>query len=109
MVGEHADDDRLMRLDTMTVEVNRARALGDVPHGFLGRRGGVSTGLYAGLNVGTGSDDDPAIIAENRRLAVEAVLPGAILLQPVSSPFGRLRHGDRDHGTKPCARMPTRW
>ncbi|MBN8816617.1 MAG: peptidoglycan editing factor PgeF [Sphingomonas sp.] len=66
----------------MTVEVNRARALGDVPHGFLGRRGGVSTGLYAGLNVGTGSDDDPAIIAENRRLARDAVLPGAILLNP---------------------------
>jgi YfiH family protein len=66
----------------MTVEVNRARALGDVPHGFLGRRGGVSAGLYAGLNVGTGSDDDPAIIAENRRLASEAVLPRAILLNP---------------------------
>jgi len=66
----------------MTVEVNRARALGDVPHGFLGRRGGVSTGLYAGLNVGTGSDDDPATIAENRRLARDAVLPGAILLNP---------------------------
>jgi len=66
----------------MRVEVDRARALGDVPHGFLGRRGGVSTGLYAGLNVGTGSDDDPAIIAENRRLARDAVLPGAILLNP---------------------------
>ncbi|MBS0479229.1 MAG: peptidoglycan editing factor PgeF [Proteobacteria bacterium] len=66
----------------MTVEVNRARALGDVPHGFLGRRGGVSIGLYAGLNVGTGSNDDPAIIAENRRLARDAVLPDAILLNP---------------------------
>jgi hypothetical protein len=65
-----------------TVEANRARALGDVPHGFLGRSGGVSIGLYAGLNVGTGSDDDPATIAENRRRAVAAVLPGAILLQP---------------------------
>lgn len=66
----------------MTVEVNRARALTGMPHGFLGRRGGVSTGHYAGLNVGTGSDDDPAIIAENRRLARNAVLPGAILLNP---------------------------
>jgi YfiH family protein len=66
----------------VTVEVDRARALGKLPHGFLGRRGGVSTGLYAGLNVGTGSDDDPAIIAANRRLASQAVLPGAILLNP---------------------------
>ncbi|RDE05033.1 peptidoglycan editing factor PgeF [Sphingomonas aracearum] len=51
-----------------------------VAHGFLGRRGGVSTGLYAGLNVGLGSDDDRAHLAENRRLATEAVLPGAQLV-----------------------------
>jgi YfiH family protein len=62
----------------MTVEVTRARSLA-VPHGFLGRRGGVSQGLVAGLNVGLGSQDDPAAVAENRRLAAEAVLPGARL------------------------------
>jgi len=62
------------------VEVIRARALDGVAHGFLGRRGGVSTGDYAGLNVGLGSDDEPAAIAENRRLATEAVLPGARLV-----------------------------
>ena len=66
----------------MIVEVNRARALDGVAHGFLGRRGGASVGLYAGLNVGTGSDDDPATIAENRRRAIEAVSPGALLLNP---------------------------
>jgi polyphenol oxidase len=65
---------------SMSVEVNRARALEGVPHGFLGRRGGVSQGVHTGLNVGLGSDDDPARIAENRRLAVEAVLPGATLV-----------------------------
>ncbi len=32
-----------------------------------------------GLNVGYGSGDDPDLIAENRRRAVEAVLPGAEL------------------------------
>lgn len=57
----------------------RAGALGDIPHAFLGRRGGVSTGAVAGLNVGIGSGDDPAAIAENRRRAVAAVLPGAAL------------------------------
>jgi YfiH family protein len=61
----------------MTVEVIRAASLGRVPHGFLGRRGGVSTGILAGLNVGTGSGDDRAAIAENRRRAIEAVLPRA--------------------------------
>jgi YfiH family protein len=65
--------------DPGKVEVIRAAALDGVPHGFLGRRGGVSTGAYAGLNVGTGSDDDPDAVAENRRLATEAVLPGAAL------------------------------
>lgn len=54
-------------------------ALGGVPHGFLGRTGGVSTGLYAGLNVGLGSDDDHEAVVENRRRAAEAVLPGAAL------------------------------
>ena len=63
----------------MTVDVIRAEALTAVPHGFLGRRGGVSTGELAGLNVGTGSSDDREAIAENRRRAVEAVLPGARL------------------------------
>jgi YfiH family protein len=62
------------------VEVIRAAALEGVAHGFLGRRGGASTGLYAGLNVGIGSEDDPATVEENRRRATDAVLPGARLV-----------------------------
>jgi len=64
----------------VSVEVIRAKALDGVAHGFLGRRGGVSTGPYAGLNVGIGSDDDAEAVAENRRLVTEAVLPGGRLL-----------------------------
>lgn len=64
----------------MPVEVTRAAALDGVAHGFLGRRGGVSAGIHAGLNVGTGSDDDRDAIARNRLRAVEAVLPGASLV-----------------------------
>ena len=30
-----------------------------IRHGFFSRKGGVSTGLYHGLNVGSGSDDAP--------------------------------------------------
>ena len=63
----------------MTVEVIRAISLGETPHGFLGRRGGMSTGILAGLNVGHGSKDDPEIIAGNRRLAIAAILPDAEL------------------------------
>jgi polyphenol oxidase len=55
-------------------------ALFGVSHGFFGRIGGVSTGVVAGLNVGLGSGDDPAAIAENRRRASEAVATGAQLV-----------------------------
>ncbi|HEX8525947.1 peptidoglycan editing factor PgeF [Allosphingosinicella sp.] len=81
----------------MTVEPIRAAALEGVPHGFLGRRGGVSEGDCAGLNVGWGSGDDRAAIAENRRRALAAVAAGARLVTvhqvhsataiPVTAPY----------------------
>ena len=40
-----------------------------VQHAFFTRQGGVSTGIYEGLNVGLGSGDAPADVAENRRRA----------------------------------------
>jgi polyphenol oxidase len=63
----------------MSVEVIKAKIFGEMPHGFLSRIGGVSTGIYAGLNVGLGSDDERKAVIENRRRAVDAVLPGAAL------------------------------
>lgn len=62
------------------IDIGRAEALGGLPHGFLGRTGGVSTGAAASLNVGLGSGDDEAAIAENRRRAAEAIAPGARLV-----------------------------
>ena len=62
-----------------SVEVIRATSLGSAPHGFLGRRGGVSAGGLAGLNVGYGSRDDREAIEANRRRAIEALLPTAEL------------------------------
>lgn len=44
-----------------------AQRLAGVRHGFFGREGGVSRGVYASLNAGSGSNDDPAAVAENRR------------------------------------------
>src|SRR5690606_8894233 len=41
-------------------------ALPGVAHGFFTREGGVSTGLYAGLNCGFGSNDQQDDVAENR-------------------------------------------
>lgn len=46
-----------------------AANLSDLPgirHGFFGREGGVSLGIYASLNCGLGSQDDRAKVLENR-------------------------------------------
>ena len=62
----------------MSLDIVRSGLL-DVPHGFFGRKGGVSVGAVAGLNCGLGSDDDPRAIETNRRLASDAIIPGAPL------------------------------
>ena len=65
----------------MSIDVIPARALAGLPHAFLGRRGGVSTGVMAGLDMGRrGQDEIGPDLAENRRRAIAAVLPGATLL-----------------------------
>lgn len=79
------------------VEFLTVPALAGTRHGFCTRRGGVSGGLFASLNVGLGSSDDRAAVLENRRRAVAAVAPGAALVTlhqvhsatviPVTAPF----------------------
>jgi YfiH family protein len=60
-----------------------------IVHGFLGRAGGTSGGVYESLNCGPGSRDAPDAVAENRRRAAEAILPGARLatLAQIHSPI----------------------
>lgn len=41
------------------------------PHGFFTRKGGVSKGIYAGLNTGLGSADNVEDINTNRRLITD--------------------------------------
>ena len=43
---------------------------GRIRHGFFGRAGGVSEGLYRSLNCGYGSGDDPEAVRENRARAM---------------------------------------
>lgn len=62
------------------IELLRAPRLHDVTHGFAGRRGGASTGIYAGLNVGMGSGDDRAAVLHNRGLARDALMPDGALV-----------------------------
>ena len=51
-----------------------------IAHGFFGRSGGVSGGLYASLNCGPGSGDARDSVLENRRRAGEALRAGAALV-----------------------------
>lgn len=44
-----------------------------VRHGFFTRLGGVSDGIYQGLNIGLGSADDQALVQQNRALAMAAL------------------------------------
>nr|WP_070959602.1 peptidoglycan editing factor PgeF [Hyphomonas sp. Mor2] len=48
-------------------------SLAGIRHGFFGRKGGVSTGLYESLNIGQGSDDDVQAIRDNRDLLRDAM------------------------------------
>ena len=63
----------------MSLDIVRAAALDGIPHGFFGRKGGVSTGPIEGLNCGLGSGDDPRAVETNRRLAADAIIRGAPL------------------------------
>ncbi|PCI62443.1 MAG: polyphenol oxidase [Kordiimonadales bacterium] len=56
----------------MTI-LHKSPDFSDIPHGFLSKDGGVSHGIYDGLNCGPGSDDDPANVEENRRIAASLI------------------------------------
>jgi YfiH family protein len=77
-------------------------ALPGIRHAFFTREGGVSTGIYSGLNGGLGSNDDRAAVLENRaRMAQKLGVPAHHLLglyqihSPdvivVEAPFGEER------------------
>jgi YfiH family protein len=57
----------------MTVTSSLLASVPGLRHAFFTREGGVSGGIYAALNGGLGSNDDPAHVAENRRRMAEHV------------------------------------
>ncbi|MCS7267147.1 MAG: peptidoglycan editing factor PgeF [Geminicoccaceae bacterium] len=75
-----------------------ALRLPGIRHGFFGRPGGVSEGVFASLNVGLRSGDERARVLENRRRAAAAL--GADL--------GRLCIARQVHGTG-CVRVDAPW
>ncbi|MGH1368516.1 MAG: peptidoglycan editing factor PgeF [Maritimibacter sp.] len=65
----------------MTLEILTSDALAGVQHGFFTRRGGASSGVYAGLNCGAGSDDQTAAVRLNKERVAAAmeVAPDALV------------------------------
>lgn len=65
----------------MTQEILTSDLLDGVRHGFFTRKGGASSGVFAGLNCGNGSSDQSEIVALNRARVAQAM--GAETLQGV--------------------------
>lgn len=64
------------------VDVILSEALDGVAHGFLGRRGGMSTGALASLDMGRRGQAPTPELIENQRRAVAAIAPGNTLVTP---------------------------
>lgn len=57
----------------MTLEILTSHALSPIRHGFFTRRGGASSGIFAGLNCGQGSSDLREAVMMNRARAAQAL------------------------------------
>lgn len=57
----------------MTLEILTSDSIAPLRHGFFTRRGGASSGVYAGLNCGPGSSDQREIVQINRARAAAAL------------------------------------
>ncbi|MFT7596501.1 MAG: YfiH family protein [Paracoccaceae bacterium] len=57
----------------MTLEILTSDTLSPLRHGFFTRRGGASSGVFGGLNCGTGSSDQREAVAINRRRVAQAM------------------------------------
>lgn len=57
----------------MTLEIITSDSLAPFHHGFFTRRGGASSGVYAGLNCGFGSTDQREVVATNRARVARAM------------------------------------
>jgi YfiH family protein len=57
----------------MTLEILTSDSLAPVRHGFFTRAGGASSGIFSGLNCGTGSSDLYEVVQINRARVAEAM------------------------------------
>ena len=84
-------------------------AIPGIRHAFFTREGGVSDGIYASLNGGLGSNDDPAQVAENRRRMARAARRCAFASpERAPDPFARTQSSRPGPGTARCGRRRMR-
>jgi len=57
----------------MTLDIITADSLTPIRHGFFTRRGGASSGVFEGLNCGTGSSDQHEAVRINRTRVADAM------------------------------------
>lgn len=57
----------------MTLEILTSDALTPLRHGFFTRHGGASSGVFSGLNCGTGSSDQREVVEINRARVADAM------------------------------------
>lgn len=57
----------------MTLEIITSDLLAPIRHGFFTRRGGASSGIFAGLNCGPGSSDQAEVVVINRARVADAM------------------------------------
>lgn len=57
----------------MTLEILTSDSLAPVRHGFFTRAGGASSGIFSGLNCGTGSSDQCDVVRINRTRVAQAM------------------------------------
>jgi polyphenol oxidase len=90
----------------MTLGSSLLSAIPGLRHAFFTRDGGVSDGIYAGLNGGLGSNDDPRNVVENRRRMAEqmGVAPDHFLnVHQVHSPDAVVATGPWQGASRPRA------
>lgn len=67
----------------MTLEIITSEALSSLRHGFFTRRGGASSGIFAGLNCGPGSSDQSDSVRLNLSRVADAMAVAAQALVTV--------------------------
>ena len=86
----------------MTLDIITSPHLAPLRHGFFGRRGGASSGVFAGLNCGQGSSDqDEAVTINRARVALALGVP-----QPALVGVHQVHSADVVHVTAPWPARP---